>query len=240
MWSAKEREWLKQIQPRLTQDAANGQEGAEGQADPGPLAPREDDENVFEVRIDGNIWEDWDDDTDDEDRAAAAVAAVDAAVAQAEQRQGQNEQNANDQAQPAAQQNNPQANQQNQQNQRPQAQAAAAGANERGERRLSFSPTAIAETVLGALLFPTIAGVSGELLKLVLPRAWTTAPPRSLFSGRTIAKGLLQEKWGRSLVGGCLFVVLKDAVMLYVRWRMAQMHRKRSVLDYAGAKRRAG
>lgn len=245
MWASKERQWLKQIQPRLTQDAGNGGDGngeggaeGEGQADLGVLAPREDDENVFEVRIDGNIWEDWEDDTDDEDRAAAAAAAVDAAVAQAEQRQNPNQQNANDQAQPAAQQNNQPANQPNPQNQRPQGQAAAAGANERGERRLSFSPTAIAETVLGALLFPTIAGVSGELLKLVLPQSWTAAPSRSMFSGRTMTKGLLQEKWGRSLVGGCLFVVLKDAVMLYVRWRMAQMHRKRSVLDYAGAKRR--
>ena len=42
----------------------------------------------------------------------------------------------------------------------------------------------------------------------------------------------MQEKWGRSLVGGCLFVVLKDAVMLYVRWKMAQMHRGRRVLDF--------
>lgn len=245
IWDAKEKQWLKDIQPRLTQDAANGANGdgeggggVEGQDDMGPLAPREGDENVFEVRIDGNIWDEWDDDTDDEDQAAAAVAAVDAAVAQAEQRQNQNQnqENAIDQAQPAAQQNNPEAVQQRAQ--RPRGQAAAGAANERGERRLSFSPTAIAETVLGALMFPTIAGVSGELLKLALPRSWTTAPPQSLFGGRTASKGLLQEKWGRSLVGGCLFVVLKDAVTLYVRWRMAQMHRKRTVLDYAGSRRR--
>ena len=107
-----------------------------------------------------------------------------------------------------------------------------------GERRLSYSVTAIAETVLGALMFPTIAGISGELLRLCLPRSWTAPTMASgLFSRRLPAKGLLQEKWGRSLVGGCLFVVLKDAVMLYVRWRMAQMHRNRKVLDYTGTRR---
>ena len=51
-------------------------------------------------------------------------------------------------------------------------------------------------------------------------------------AGRIAGRRLLQEKWGRSLVGGCLFVVLKDAVMLYARWRMVEMHRKRRVVDY--------
>ena len=106
---------------------------------------------------------------------------------------------------------------------------------------LSFSPTAIAETVLGALLFPTLAGLSGELLKLALPRSWTSPGPSNIYVpvgnagsliGRLPAKGLLQEKWGRSLVGGCLFVVVKDCVMLYVRWKMASMHRERRVVDF--------
>jgi hypothetical protein len=41
------------------------------------------------------------------------------------------------------------------------------------------------------------------------------------------------------LVGGCLFVVLKDAVMLYVRWRSAKMHKERRVLDFQRKKVRA-
>ena len=53
------------------------------------------------------------------------------------------------------------------------------------------------------------------------------------------SRGLLQEKWGRSLVGGCLFVVLKDAVMLYVRWRSAKMHKERRVLDVQRKKAKA-
>jgi hypothetical protein len=36
-----------------------------------------------------------------------------------------------------------------------------------------------------------------------------------------------------------LFVVLKDAVMLYVRWRSARMHRERKVLDFERKKPRA-
>ena len=89
-------------------------------------------------------------------------------------------------------------------------------------RRLTFSATAIAESVLGGLLFPTIAGLTGEALKLILPTSWTT--PAARLNGRAAGpKGFLQHKWARSLVGGCLFVVCKDALMLYVRWKMVQM-----------------
>jgi hypothetical protein len=83
----------------------------------------------------------------------------------------------------------------------------------------------------------------GELLLLILPRKLTTFPSASLGMGRrwmfSKPTGLLQQKWGRSLIGGAMFVVLKDAVMLYVRWRMARDHRMRRVLDYKG-KRAAG
>jgi hypothetical protein len=50
-------------------------------------------------------------------------------------------------------------------------------------------------------------------------------------------KGLLKEKWGRSLVGGCLFVVLKDAVMLYCKWKKARDFGKRRVRDWEGRRR---
>ncbi|KAK6221057.1 hypothetical protein LQW54_001630 [Pestalotiopsis sp. IQ-011] len=65
----------------------------------------------------------------------------------------------------------------------------------------------------GALLWPTVSYGAGSLLRLALPHAWVTKPA----SGH--ATGILQERWGRSLVGGCLFVVLKDAFYLYVKWR---------------------
>ncbi|ETS87310.1 hypothetical protein PFICI_01138 [Pestalotiopsis fici W106-1] len=65
----------------------------------------------------------------------------------------------------------------------------------------------------GALLWPTVSYGAGSLLRLALPASWVTKPA----SGP--ATGILQERWGRSLVGGCLFVVLKDAFFLYVKWR---------------------
>ena len=42
----------------------------------------------------------------------------------------------------------------------------------------------------------------------------------------------LASQWARSLVGGCLFVVVKDTLMLYVKYRAAKDHRKRRVCEW--------
>jgi hypothetical protein len=235
VWAKKEQQWIREIQPR-----SGSQEGTGDQADGdvGQAAAPADDDNMFEVRIDGGIWEDWEGGNGNEVGNAEAQApegAQDAAAAPppniADNRPAQP---AGAQAQPQAQQN---------------------------ERRLSFSTTTVAETVLGALAFPTLAELSGEVLRLALPTSWTM--PEAASAGASVAaggflgalglrgatpygstalrsgRGLLQEKWGRSLVGGCLFVVLKDAVMLYVRWRSARMHRERRVLDFQRKKGKA-
>lgn len=91
------------------------------------------------------------------------------------------------------------------------------------------------DTLLGALLFPAISASMGGVLKLALPRSWTTAPALTLERGGRV--GLLQSRWGRSVVGGCLFVLLKDALVLYCRWKLAQTHRKRRVLNYDRVKK---
>jgi hypothetical protein len=80
---------------------------------------------------------------------------------------------------------------------------------------------------MGALFFPAVSSLMGDLLKISLPKRWVTKPGMSIS-----ATGLLQEKWGRSIVGGCLFVVLKDALSLYVKWKRARDQGKRNVLDY--------
>jgi hypothetical protein len=67
----------------------------------------------------------------------------------------------------------------------------------------------------------------GDVLRSVLPASWTQLPWL-----RAKPTRFLQTRWGRSLVGGCFFVVLKDAVTLYVKWKMAQNHRHRRVVDY--------
>lgn len=91
------------------------------------------------------------------------------------------------------------------------------------------------DIVLGALVFPAISASMGGLLKYVLPKSWTTT---SSVLERT-RPGLLQTRWGRSVLGGCAFVLLKDALVLYCRWKLAQTHRRRKVLNYNRAKKQA-
>jgi hypothetical protein len=255
VWAEKEKRWLKEIHPRSGAAQGDADGGQDDGVLPDGLQADDEDENVFEVRIDGGIWDDWEEPPPQEaqhlpparppldgpqqapplnqpplqDRSDAAAEPPPNIPDNRAQARRADIPNANPQLAPQQQQ--PQAN--------PQPPAANnAAAPPGGERRLSFSPTAIAETVLGAILFPTIAGLSGELLQVLLPRAWTVRPAaaKGLLGdgGARPFTGLLQHRWGRSLVGGCLFVVAKDAVMLYVRWRMAQMHRNRRVLDYGG------
>jgi hypothetical protein len=97
------------------------------------------------------------------------------------------------------------------------------------EFRQVISTAQIATTVMGALFFPAVSSLMGDLLKVTLPKNWVI---------KSTSPGLLQEKWGRSLVGGCLFVVLKDALNLYVKWRKAKDQGKRKILDYVGDKKR--
>ncbi|KAI1152356.1 hypothetical protein F4825DRAFT_461897 [Nemania diffusa] len=67
--------------------------------------------------------------------------------------------------------------------------------------------------IAGALLWPGVCYGVGELMRRVLPYRFVNKP---LFGPST---GLLQEHWGRSFVGGCLFVVLKDVFFLYVKYK---------------------
>lgn len=244
-WAEKEKNWLKEIQPRngQSQNDANDNDNNDDDDEDDVLNPDQiveegaEDDNVFEIRVDGDIWNGWDED-DDEERPPNLPNPDNAPRAQQQQAPPLARPPLAD-AEPAApppdiQDNRdaiePQgaaADEPNMQNPIPQPRRQQA--HLQGERRLSFSPTAIAETLLGALLFPTISSLSGEILKLALPKYLTTARVGLRGGG---PKGLLQQKWGRSLVGGCLFVVCKDALVLYVRWKMAQMHRKRSVLDW--------
>jgi hypothetical protein len=96
--------------------------------------------------------------------------------------------------------------------------------------RHDVSATLSADTIMGALFFPAVAAAMGEVLKISLPAKWVGRGVGVRVGG----KGLLMEKWGRSLVGGCLFVVLKDVVTLYCKWRKARDFGRRKVLDYVG------
>ena len=108
----------------------------------------------------------------------------------------------------------------------------------------------IASTVIGALFFPAISRLMGDLLALILPSRLVdpnfgsrTVSTVGIFGRKvsvTTTKGLLKEKWGRSLVGGCLFVVLKDAVVLYCKWKKAKDFGKRRVRDWEGRRKGGG
>jgi hypothetical protein len=84
-----------------------------------------------------------------------------------------------------------------------------------------------AQNLLGALAFPGVAAGMGNLVGYALPASWLGY--KSYTNGRP---GLLSTKWGRSVVGGCMFVVLKDALLLYCRWKLAQGHRHRRIMDF--------
>lgn len=88
------------------------------------------------------------------------------------------------------------------------------------------------EKTFGALLFPGIAAGVGMALQWTLPRKWV-APPS--FRDR-YPVGFLQSHFGRSIAGGCLFVVIRDSLLLYSKYKTAQMHKQRRILDYDRAK----
>ena len=110
-----------------------------------------------------------------------------------------------------------------------------AAPRERPQLDIVGSSLGLADKIVGALLFPALSAAMGELLKLALPYTWRTPP--QIWERRSA--GLLQTRWGRSVVGGCLIVLLKDSTVLYSRYRLAQIQRKRTVLDWPGKGRRS-
>jgi hypothetical protein len=126
------------------------------------------------------------------------------------------------------------------------AQAGQQPAQQNGQRghavewRQDISISQVATSVMGALFLPAISSLMGDLIKVGLPRTWIRKPSQYALpfmmqssSYFTVGvRGLLQEKWGRSVVGGCLFIMLKDALILYCKWRKAHIQQKRRVLDY--------
>ncbi|KAM3441643.1 hypothetical protein MY4824_001421 [Beauveria thailandica] len=83
----------------------------------------------------------------------------------------------------------------------------------------------VSNAIVSALILPGVSFAAGEALRLVLPKEWTTASRRNPWtrSSSTVAgggrPGLFQQQWGRSLVGGCLFIVLRDMLRVYTKTR---------------------
>jgi hypothetical protein len=253
----REQQWLKEIQPRAgTEDAADAQVEDEHDHDHHHHHDHDHDHDhevidEVEIEVDFDIFGDWngggaveDHNHNHEEHAAPQVAQAPARPINAPP--------LDDDAMPAfidveAQDAAPAPNV-------PLQPAQPRRQRVRRERNIAFSTTSLADTILGALIFPSIAAAMGELLRHTLPSSWVNPPssaPSTSWLGGWIATGgkvggkgrptgLLQTRWGRSLVGGCLFVGLKDAVLLYVRWKMAQNHRRRKILDCDPKDRKIG
>ncbi|KAF5024710.1 hypothetical protein F66182_3224 [Fusarium sp. NRRL 66182] len=96
----------------------------------------------------------------------------------------------------------------------------------------------VSNAIVSALILPGVSYAMGELLRLALPKHWT-ATSYFFRQGSTIRPGLLQQQWGRSLVGGCLYVVIKDVLRLYTKYRKVAAIGKRRVKNVDRARRRA-
>lgn len=250
----REKQWLKEIQPRADTADADALENEHAHHDHDHDHDHGDDDEVLEIDIDLNIFGDWNNGGEDHDHGADENPPVPVARGQAGPIDAPPMDDDSDDDMPALVEVEPQ-------------EAAAPAPNIPREpaqpRRqrireegniASFSPTSLADTILGALIFPSIAAAMGEVLRYSLPKSWVTPPSGSPVTswlggwiatgGRSGAKsrptGFLQTRWGRSLIGGCLFVGLKDAMLLYVRWKMAQNHRRRRILDHDPKDRKAG
>ncbi|KAH7401665.1 hypothetical protein BKA66DRAFT_451186 [Pyrenochaeta sp. MPI-SDFR-AT-0127] len=250
VWLPREQKWLKEIQPRAGEDTAaeaqihvdddhvHGDEGAEDIVD------------GVEIEVDFDIFADWNnggeaDNHDGHENPPVPIARGPARPLDAPPLDDDaipELVNVNDIAHDAAPAPNI-----------PAQPAAPRRQRVRRERNIAFSTTSLADTILGALIFPSLAAAMGELLRHTLPASWVTPPagsPATSWLGGWVntggkvggvnkPTGFLQTRWGRSILGGCLFVGLKDAVLLYVRWKMAQNHRRRKIMDYIPKEKKA-
>ncbi|KAG8525921.1 uncharacterized protein KY384_000683 [Bacidia gigantensis] len=97
----------------------------------------------------------------------------------------------------------------------------------------------VLERAMSALLFPFVSSGVGMILKQVLPEKWVFPPPYWTYRATDWPSGFLQSQFGRSVAGGCLFVVLKDSLLLYAKYKHAQIHRHRKIANYDQKKTKA-
>lgn len=82
--------------------------------------------------------------------------------------------------------------------------------------------TRILNATASQLMLPFVCAAAGEVLRVTLPT-------RLVVKTRWGQPGLLQQQWGRSLVGGGLFIVARDMAKLYGKYRRLQVKSRRKV-----------
>ena len=225
----REKAWIKQIQPRA------GDDGGDGEHDQNQEQANEF-EDVMDIGLDLQVEIVEEEEGDEDGQQAENAPEEDQGQANRVQDRNQN------QNQPAEGNQAPVPNQHQHLHHHPhqhqhQHQHQHEHQDQNGVQGLVLNFFSLPQTIMGALVFPSISAAMGALISVTLPRPWTTPPGR----WDRYPAGLLQSRFGRSIVGGCLFVVLKDTLMLYSRYRLAQDHKKRRVVDYDAKKgRKAG
>jgi len=110
-----------------------------------------------------------------------------------------------------------------------------------GPVRRNYPTAGILSSAIGALVFPSVAASFGGILGMILPTRWVSKE-RVIggFWGRsanTTKGGLLAERWGRVVVGGMVFVVMRDAVVLYSKYKKAKASAEVKIRDWKGPRR---
>ncbi|KAH6858884.1 hypothetical protein BKA58DRAFT_50005 [Alternaria rosae] len=258
VWLPREQQWLKEIQPRAGEDVTADAQVQHNHDHDHDHVGDEDVIEEVEIELDFDIFADWNnngeaDNNDDDDDDAPEAPPVPIVRGPAGPIDAPPQDDQDDAEMPELADVEPQQHAAPPPN-IPMQPAAPRPRRVRRERGVTFSTTSLADTILGALIFPTIAAAMGEILRLSLPSSWVTPPngaPATSWLGGWIntgckaggvgkPTGFLQTRWGRSVVGGCMFVGLKDMIMLYVRWKTAQNHRKRGIVDHDRKKPRGG
>lgn len=113
--------------------------------------------------------------------------------------------------------------------------AAANAEPARAQPSLRAILNSVSNSLASALLLPVISCAAGEVLRLALPQSWTAASTQ--YRWRSQRLGLLQQQWGRSLVGGCMYVVLKDMLRVYAKSRKVKGMKNRRIKNVDRARR---
>lgn len=218
LFQEREKQWTRQIQPRGGEDGTNANEEGQEQA---PPENREGGGMNFELGVELEIVEEEEVPFEGEQEQVPVMEGP-AEEAAAGEGQGLDQQPVQGQGQA--------------QDARPDQGNRDAGLPAEQHRVVRLVPlvSAIVHTMIGALAFPAVAAGMGGLISIFLPRTWRTPP--SMWDRRPL--GFLQSRFGRSVVGGCLFLFLKDTLSFYSKYRLAQDHLHRRVLDYDGNGRR--
>jgi len=91
--------------------------------------------------------------------------------------------------------------------------------------------TDVTNNMATSILLPGISWLMGELIHRFATSSWLTSGVLRRRGASSYSTGLLQNRWGRSLVGGCLFVVLKDVFVLYAKQRRADAKKNRKIKE---------